>query len=200
MVGQSGSDSVAFQNISSIMAVSPQNTGYPKPPWDTHSNFALTKKSCDLSFWVSVRSTAKKKDERAVLKEQERVYAPDGETVPVYIRAPKLSYKSYLVSARSTPGILLPVKQEDLYPTSQCCSMFLGCLLVLRPKSLEGKAKTFRYLQRSCLLPRGLLGVRLQKPQPMATLSQQDGAGKGRGGKEKPIVLENHSSRDQSSI
>lgn len=78
--------------------------------------------------------------------------------------------------------------------------MFLGCLLVLRPTSLEGKAKTLRYLQRSCLLPRELLGVRLQKPQPMATLSQQDGAGKGRGGKEKPIVPENHSSPDQSSI
>lgn len=59
----------------------------------------------------------KKEDERAVLKEQESLYTRR-ETVPVYIRAPKLSYKSYLVSARSTPGILLPVKQEDLYPSS----------------------------------------------------------------------------------
>lgn len=112
---------------------------------------------------------------------------------------PNSATKSYLVSARSTPGILLPVKQEDI-PQVQCCSMFPGCLLVLKLKCLQGKAKTLRYLQRSCLLPRGLLGVRLQKPQPMAMLFQSDGAGKGNAGKEKPIVQENYSSPDQSSI
>lgn len=94
MVGQSGSDSVAFQNISYIMAVSSQNIGYPKPAWDTHSNLALTKKSLVTCNFESVSGALpKNKDEKAVFKEQERVYAPEGETVPVYIRVPKLSYK-----------------------------------------------------------------------------------------------------------
>lgn len=86
---------------------------------ETHIPTSHSQKNLVTCHFESVSGALpKKKDERTVLKEQERVYAPDGETVPVYIRAPKLSYKSYLVSARSTPGILLPVKQEDLYPTS----------------------------------------------------------------------------------
>lgn len=51
---------------------------------------------------------------------------------------PSSATKLYLVSARSTPGILVPVKPEDFYPTSPV----LFHVPRLRPKSLQGKAKT----------------------------------------------------------
>lgn len=85
MVGQSGSDSMAFQNISYIRAVSPQNIGYPKPAWDTHSNLAFTKKkSCDLSFWVSVRSTAKKRGWKSCFKRARKSIHQTGNSSCVY--------------------------------------------------------------------------------------------------------------------
>lgn len=98
---------------------------------ETHIPTSHSQKNLVTCHFESVSGALpKKKDERAVLKEQERVYAPDGETVPVYIRAPKLSYKSYLVSARSTPGLLLLQCWQTPIPaplTSLILILFLPC-------------------------------------------------------------------------
>lgn len=204
MVGQSGRGSMAFQNISYIMSVSPQNTGYTKPAWDTHSNLTLTekkKKSCDLSFWVSVRSTAKKKGWKSCLKRaRESLCTRRGNSACVH--------QSSQAQLQSRIWFLLDLpltsyfqwSRKTCIPQVQSCSMFPGCLLVLRLKSLQGRAKSLRYLQRRCLLPRGLLGVRLQMSQPMAMPFQSDGAGRGKASKEKPIVQKKHSSPDPSPI
>lgn len=136
MVGQSGRGSMAFQNISYIMSVSPQNTGYTKPAWDTHSNLTLTekkKKNLVTCHFESVSGALpKKRDERAALKEQERVYAPDGEIVPVYIRAPKLSYKVvfgfcwiYPWHLTSSEAGRLASHKSSLVPCSQAVYLFL---------------------------------------------------------------------------
>lgn len=83
MVGKTGSGSTAFQNVRHHGCF--PSEGRLLKLLETRSNLAPTKKSCDLSFRVSVRSTAKKKDEVAFSKEQERVYATDGETVQALV-------------------------------------------------------------------------------------------------------------------
>lgn len=159
------------------------------------------KKSCDLSFWVSVRSTAKKKEWKSCLKRaRESLCTRRGSSACVY-QSSQAQLQSHIWFLLDLPlASYFQWSRKTCITQVQCCSMFPVCLLVLRPKSLQGKAKTLRHLQRSSLLPRGLLGVGLRKPQAKATSIQLDGAGRGKAGKEKPVVQENYSSPGQSSI
>lgn len=204
MVGKTGSGSTAFQNVRHHGCF--PSEGRLLKLLETRSNLAPTKKSCDLSFRVSVRSTAKKKGWSSFLKRaRESLCNRRGNSAGTCLCITALldsSTKSHLISARtSTPTVLLSVKQENPYPESPL--MFCSPRLVLRLKSLQSTASTFGHEEnshhRASMKKKSCFKSALQQSLMLETRCQQDGVERGKEGNVCNVQV-NHFGPDQGSI